>query len=96
MGAGAANRLRNEALAALGATPGKHFATVGGSHAGTEAVRANTLDLARLEGAFCGHGGYDGSEKMGPAGYAGAASKSTADLPLTGFGSTYVKAYSSE
>jgi chromosomal replication initiator protein len=63
--------LRNQFLAALRATPCENLATVSGCHAGTEAMRADTLDLARLVGAFCGHGVTRlGSGKLGPAGYA--------------------------
>lgn len=46
-----------EARAALGATTGEDLATVGGLHAGAEAVVAFALEVAGLVGTLGGHDG---------------------------------------
>src|SRR6185437_625851 len=53
-GAWRARRLRDQALAALGTAGVEDLATVGGGHAGTEAVGASALELAGLEGPLHG------------------------------------------
>jgi len=42
-------------MTAFSTTTRQHFATIGGSHAGTETMDALALQIARLEGSF--HGG---------------------------------------
>ncbi len=74
--------LRDQALAALSAAASQHAAAVCCGHAGTKAVRANTLDLAGLVSALRGHGFCSGAIeciKTGWRGYAAGGWKSTFD-----------------
>jgi hypothetical protein len=61
----AGNGSNREAMTALGAAASQHLATVGGLHAGTEAVIALALEIAGLIGAFGCHGGVSKTNEQG-------------------------------